>query len=103
MLLSTQGLINAAVVIVAVLSVGYVFAKVTQATSSFTKGILAASLTIDFYLIIMWLLGIDRPMWVLCTRVGCVTLTALTLFMPFKLLFTLYIFIKSRQLQEQLG
>ena len=101
--MQVTGLINAAVIIAAVFSVGYVFAKVTQATSSFAKGILATSLTIDFYLIIMWLLGIDRPMWVLCTRVGCVTLTALTLFIPIKLLFTIYIFIKSRQLQEQLG
>jgi len=97
--------VKALVIFAAVISTAYAFAKVVQATSSFTKGILAVSLLIDFYLVIMWLLGIDRPLFQLrFARIGAsVTITALTLFIPLKLLFTAYLFVKSRQLQQALG
>jgi len=99
--LITKGL----VIFAAIISVGYVFARITQATNSFTKGILAVSILIDFYLIILWILGIDRPLFTLTfQRVGTsITITALTIFIPLKLLFTIYLFIKSRQLQATIG
>ncbi|RLG75697.1 MAG: hypothetical protein DRO12_05165 [Thermoprotei archaeon] len=98
-------IVKGLVIFAAVISVAYVFARITQSTGSFTKGILAVSLLIDFYLIILWILGIDRPLFqVKFTRIGAsLTITALTIFIPLKLLFTIYLFIKSRQLQATIG
>ena len=97
--------IRALVIFAAVISTAYASAKTIQATNSFTKGILIASVLIDFYLVLLWILGIDRPLFtVTFQRIGTsVTITALTLFIPLKLLFTLYIFTKSKQLQQALG
>ena len=102
--LNVDLIVKAVVIFAAIVSVAYVFAKTVQA-AGFTKAILATSVVIDFYLIIMWLLGIDRPLFTLSfARIGVsLTITALTLFIPLKLLFTIYLFIKSRQLQAALG
>jgi len=94
--------VNAAIIIFAMVSVAYVFAKVVE-KAGFVKGILAASVTIDFYLFLLWVEGIDRPVLELCTKLGCATLTALELALPFKMLFTLYLITKQRQLRELLG
>ena len=95
-------IVKGLIIFAAVISVAYAFARIVQATNSFTTGILSISILIDFYLIILWLLGIDRPVATITfQRIGThVTITALTLFIPIKLLFTIYIFMKSRQLQE---
>lgn len=97
--------VKAVIIFAAVISVAYVFAKITQSTGSFTKGILATSVVIDFYLAIMWLLDIDRPLFTLyfARTNTSITITALSIFIPLKLLFTIYLFIKSRQLQQVVG
>ena len=99
--LLVKGLVIACVAI----AVAYTFAKVVEKTGSFTKGVLAVSLMIDFALLLLWILGIDRPLFRLYfARIGAsITITALSVFIPLKLLFTIYLFLRSRQLQQVLG
>ena len=91
------------VVAATILSVAYVFVR--SLSLGFVKALLATSMIVDFALIIFWLLGIDRPVLVLYfsrTRTS-ITITALTLALPFKLLFTLYLFIKQREISKFLS
>ena len=92
------------VVAAAVISIAYVFVK-TLASQGFVKALLATSVMVDFVLVILWLLGVDRPVFVVYfERTGTsITVTALTLALPFKLLFTLYLFYKQRELTSLLG
>jgi len=97
--LIVNGLVAAAVAIAA----AYVFVKTLQ--YGFTKALLAVSVLIDFYLIILWLLGIDRPLYTIYfARLNTsITITALTLFIPLKLVFTIYLFTRQRSLAQALS
>ena len=92
------------VVAAAVISIAYVFVK-TLASQGFVKALLATSVMVDFVLVILWLLGIDRPVFAIYfSRTNTsITVTALTLALPFKLLFTLYLFIKQREISKFLS
>lgn len=90
------------VIATAMLSVAYLFAKVFE-RGGFVKALLASSILIDFYLLLMYLLGIDRPLYLVCTRIGCITITALMLFIPLKLMFTLYLVVRQEALRRILG
>ncbi|BEP17066.1 hypothetical protein PYJP_04180 [Pyrofollis japonicus] len=90
------------VIAAAMVSVAYVFAKIFE-RAGFTKALLAISVLIDFYLIILWILGVDRPLYLVCTRIGCFTVTALMLFLPIKLLFTIYLVLRQEMLKRVLG
>lgn len=89
-------------VAVEALSVAYVFARVFD-KAGFTKALLATSVLIDFYLFLMWILGVDRPLWMMCTRLGCINITALSLFLPLKLVFTVYLAVNQAKLSKTLG
>jgi len=97
--------VNGLVVIAAIISTALVFVKTLQHTGSMTKAVIAASIVIDFILIVMYVLGIDRPLFAISLqRLGItITITALTIFIPFKLYFTIYLLAKQRSLQQILG
>jgi len=67
--------------------------------------LLAVSVLIDFYLVILWLLGVDRPLVVLTLqRTGTqITITALSLFIPLKLVFTVWLWLRSRGTRRERG
>lgn len=94
---------TAIVVAATILSITYVFVKTLD--RGFVKALLAASIMVDFALVIFWLLGIDRPvLTIYFKRTGTsLTLTALTLALPFKFLFTFYLFIKQREIASIIG
>lgn len=94
---------TAIVVAATILSITYVFVKTFD--RGFVKALLAASIMVDFALVIFWLLGIDRPVvTIYFKRTGTsITLTALTLALPFKFLFTIYLFIKQREIASIIG
>ena len=98
--LIARGLVLAA----AIISIAYVFAKTVE-KAGFTKAVLAVSVLIDFYLVILWILGIDRQLFTIYfSRLGTgITITALSIFIPVKLIFTVYMFIRLRQIQQALG
>ena len=93
--------IRGLVVATAVVSTAYVFAKTLDVTKSFSKALLAVSALVDFYLIVMWILGIDRTIAILeFKRLGTsIQITALTLFIPLKLAFTIYLWTKTKGAQ----
>ena len=72
--------------------------KTLDITKSFARALLAVSVLVDFYLIILWLLGVDRVLAVLeLRRINTqITITALSLFIPLKLVFTLWLWLRAR-------
>ena len=82
-------------------STAYAFVKVLDITKSFARALLAVSALADLYLVILWILGVDRPLFtIVFQRTGAgVTVTALTLFVPVKLAFTLWLWLRSRNAQ----
>ena len=77
--------------------------KVLDISKSFTKAVLAVSLAIDFYLIILWLLGIDRTIAILkLRRINIqIPVTALSLFIPMKTIFTIWLWLKTKEHSPQ--
>jgi len=72
--------------------------KTLDITKSFARALLAVSALVDFYLVILWLLGVDRVLAVLeLRRINVqVAITALSLFIPLKLVFTVWLWLRSR-------
>ena len=79
-------------------SAAYAFVKVLEVTKSFGRALLAVSALVDFYLVILWLLGVDRVLAVLTLQrtKTQVAITALSLFIPLKLVFTVWLWLRSR-------
>ena len=92
--LFVKGLVSVAVAA----SAAYAFVKTLDITKSFARALLAVSVLVDFYLIILWLLGVDRTIAVLeLRRINVqVAITALTLFIPLKLVFTVWLWLRAR-------
>ncbi|MCD6085186.1 MAG: hypothetical protein J7J20_06590 [Desulfurococcales archaeon] len=94
--------VKALVLAAFILSLAYVFARVAQ-QHGMTKAMIAVMVLVDIYAIALCLLGIDRPLFVVTTRLGNAAVTALELFLLVKIPLTIYIIIKSKQLQQVLG
>jgi len=95
-------LVKGLVVVAMAVSSAYAFVKVLDASKSFARALLAVSALVDFYLILLWLLGIDRPLFtIFLQRIGAsVAVTALSLFIPMKVAFTLWLWLKTRERRE---
>jgi len=91
-------LVKGLVAVSVAVSTTYAFVKVLDTTKSFAKAVLAVSALADLYLVILWILGVDRPLFtIMFQRTGTgVTVTALTLFVPVKIAFTLWLWLRSR-------
>ena len=83
---------RSAVVVAIVVSTAYTFVRVLQLTNSFARAVLATSVLIDLDLLLLWLLGIDRPLFAIAFRrlKTTITVTALTLALPLKVFLTLW-------------
>jgi len=77
--------VKALVLATFILSLAYVFARVAQ-QHRMTKAMIAVMVLVDIYAVALCILGINRPLFVVTTRVGNVIVTALELFLLVKIL-----------------
>jgi len=96
--LVVKGLVLAAFIV----SIAYIFTRIAL-QHGMTKAFIAVMILVDIYAVILMILGIDRPIFIVTTRLGNATVTALELFLLVKIPLTVYIIIKSEQLQQVLG
>ena len=75
---------------VMIASLAYSFVKLALA-KGLDHALLGASILVDFSALLFMLLGIDRPLFLLCTKLGCVTITATMAFLAVKLPLTGYL------------
>ncbi len=80
----------------------YTFVKTLEKTGSLARGIIAVSVMADLGAAALLVLGVDRPLFLLCTRLGCVTVTAMTLFLAAKIPATVYLVAKRKTLEKLL-
>ena len=87
-----------------IVSCGYVFVKISE-RYGLAKGLVSLMILVDIYAVILMILGIDRALFqIRFARLGTsITVTALTIFLLLKIPLTIYIVMKSRQLQQVLG
>ncbi len=90
----------AAIAYLAVLA--YTFARTLENTGSITRSIIAVSVMADLGAAALLVLGVDRPLFLLCTRLGCITVTALTLFLAAKIPTTIYLILNRERLEKLL-
>jgi len=89
-------------VIAFMVSAAYVFVKIAE-KYGVTKGFIALMLLVDVYAVALMILGIDRPLFIIYTRLGSITVTALMIFLIIKIPFTIWTIAKSAKLQQVLG
>ena len=75
---------------VMVASLAYSFVRLSLARG-IDYALLGASILVDFFTLMLMVLGIDRPLFILCTKLGCATVTAAMVFLAFKLPLTGYL------------
>ena len=85
-----------------IIGLSYIFVKVAE-RYGLTKAFIALMMAADVFAAMLLVLGIDRPLFVISTRLGSITVTALTLFLLIKIPMTIYTIIKSEQLRKILG
>ena len=81
-------------------SLAYVFGKTVQ--RGLVEAMIAVMVLADIYALFLMLLGIDRPWIMVCTRLGCITITYLQAFLLAKLPLTIYTMLKKKQLKQTL-
>ena len=91
-----------AAIVAFVLAAAYVFTKITMQLG-LAKGFIAVMILADIYAVMFMLLGIDRPLFIVSTRLGSITVTALELFLLVKIPLTVYSIIKMKALQQVFG
>ncbi len=79
------------------LSTSYVFIEVSN---GLTKGFISLMLASDIYVVLLTLLGVDRSLFIVTTRIGSITITILPLFLPIRTSMIIYVIIKSELLKE---
>ena len=89
------------VLVALVLSLAYVFAKAMQ--RSLADAIVAVMILANIYAILLMLLGVDRPLAIICTRLGCTTITCIQAFLLLETPLTIIAIIKKKQLKQALG
>lgn len=72
------------------LALAYTLVSITV-RKGIEHAILAASILVDFFTLVLMVLGIDRPLFLFCTKFGCATVSATMLFLVFKLPATVYL------------
>ena len=97
-----MNLVFVLVVLGFMLSTAYIFVKISE-RYGLAKGFIALMLAADIYVVLLMLLGIDRPILVIKTRIGSITITILTLFLLIKIPMTIYSILKIEQLRKILG
>lgn len=88
-------LMTAAVLTAFMLATALVFVKTVP--HGFMKAVAASMIIADLFLAVFLVLGIDRPLFIINTRLGSVTVTALMMFMLIKIPLTLYILRSKKQ------
>ncbi len=83
--------------------VATVYTRTLEATKSPSKALLSTLLAADIATAALILLGVDRPLFTLCTRLGCTTITALELLLATKLAATIYTALQRDKLEHILG
>lgn len=76
-----------------IFALAYVFTQFAK--QGFMIAMLAASVMLDFYALVFMLIGMDRPVAILCTKFGCATITLALLFLSVKIPFSLFLAIKA--------
>lgn len=83
-------------------SAAYIFVKISE-KYGLTKGFISLMIVVDIYTVAFMLLGIDRPLFIIYTRLGSITVTALMLFLIIKIPFTIWTIARTAKLQKILG
>ena len=97
-----QQLYYAIVLAAFIVSLSLIFVK-TAEKYGLAKAVIALMITADVFTVMLLVLGIDRPLFIITTRVGSLTVTALMMFLIVKIPFTIWTIAKSSKLQRVLG
>lgn len=74
---------------IAIATLGYMYVRIFE-RAGLLPALFGTSLMVDLFTLMLILLGIDRPWLLLCTKLGCITITYATAFLSVKLPLTLY-------------
>ncbi|WFO75642.1 hypothetical protein J4526_01810 [Desulfurococcaceae archaeon MEX13E-LK6-19] len=95
-------LVAAAALAAFMLSITYAFVKIAE-RQGIAKAFIAALILADLFVILLMLLGIDRPLIIIKTRLGSTTITYLQVFLLLKVPFTIWSIVNREQLRRILG
>ena len=96
-------IIKSAIAVLAfIVGISWIFIKAME-KYGIGKAFIVAMLFTDIFLVVFLVLGVDRPLFTVYTRIGSTTFTAVEILLFFKLPITAYLIAKSNKVVEVLG
>jgi len=93
---------NAVAILAFVIGIAWIFTK-TMEKYGIGKAFIVSMLFTDIFLVVFLVLGVDRPLFMIQTRIGSTTVTAVEILLLFKMPITAYLIAKSSKIVEVLG
>ena len=96
-------IIKSAIAVLAfIVGISWIFTK-TLEKYGIGKAFIVSMLFTDIFLVVFLVLGVDRPLFTVYTRIGSTTFTAVEVLLFVKLPITAYLIAKSNKVVEVLG